>query len=84
MTQKLTCNHNSKIAVKIEGNCLNQDKTSFTHRNVVNFFVYELDIWSHDLRTEFILKDYLFGAFKLTKNVDLDKYFYSGYGIGFD
>ena len=27
---------------------------------------------------------YLFGAVKLTKNVDIDKYKYSGYGIGFD
>ena len=26
----------------------------------------------------------LFGAFKLTKNADIDKYKYSGYGIGFD
>ena len=26
----------------------------------------------------------LFGAVKLTKNTDIDKYKYSGYGIGFD
>ena len=26
----------------------------------------------------------LFGAVKLTKNADIDKYKYSGYGIGFD
>ena len=26
----------------------------------------------------------LFGAVKLAKNVDPDKYSYSGYGIGFD
>ena len=26
----------------------------------------------------------LFGAVKLTKNDDIDKYRYSGYGIGFD
>ena len=30
------------------------------------------------------LKNYLFGAVTLTKNVDIDKYGYSGYGIGFD
>ena len=28
--------------------------------------------------------DYLFGSVKLAKNADLDKYIYSGYGIGFD
>ena len=26
----------------------------------------------------------LFGAVRLTKNTDIDKYGYSGYGIGFD
>ena len=27
---------------------------------------------------------FLFGALKLVKNADLDKYFYSGFAIGFD
>ena len=30
------------------------------------------------------LANALFGAIKLTKNADIDKYKYSGYGIGFD
>ena len=30
------------------------------------------------------LKNRLFGAVTLTKNADIDKYRYSGYGIGFD
>ena len=30
------------------------------------------------------LENCLFGAVKLTKNADIDKYGYSGYGIGFD
>ena len=29
-------------------------------------------------------KNCLFGAVTLTKNADIDKYGYSGYGIGFD
>ena len=33
---------------------------------------------------DFTLGDYLFGAVKLTKNGDPDKYGYIGYGIGFD
>ena len=48
------------------------------------FFVYELDIWLQNLNTDLTLKDYLLGAGKLTKNVILDKYSYSGHGIGFD
>ena len=31
-----------------------------------------------------VLENCLFGAVKLTKNADVDKYGYSGYGIGFD
>ena len=37
-----------------------------------------------DLNIDFNLKSCLFGAVKLIKNTDLDKYSYSGYGIGFD
>ena len=75
---KLTYIHNPKIAVKFEGNCLKQEKVSFTHRNVVNIFiVYELVVWSRHLGTDFTLKGSLFGAIKLTKNVDPDNYFYS-------
>ena len=44
--------------------------------------VYELDRWSQDLNAECTLKNCLFGAAKLTKNTDPDKYPYSGYGIG--
>ena len=36
------------------------------------------------LSTDFTLKDSLFGAVRLTKNADADKYFYSRYNIGFD
>ena len=38
---------------------------------------------SHD-NDSTLKKLFLFGAVSLTKNVDIDKYGYSGYGIGFD
>ena len=57
---KLTYIHNYKTAVKFEENYLKQDIVSFTHWNVVNpFIVYEFDIWSHDLHTEFTLLELL-------------------------
>ena len=46
--------------------------------------VYELDTWSPDLNTDFILKDCLLAPMKLTKNTVPDQYKYSGYSIGFD
>ena len=39
---------------------------------------------SKELNTDFVLGNCLFGAVKLTKNVDPDNYNYSGYSIGFD
>ena len=77
--------HNSKIAVKLEENCLKPDKVSFTYRNVISFFIVdELDIWSRDLSTDFTLKDCLLGLVKLTKSSDPYKYSYPECSIGFD
>ena len=36
-----------------------------------------------NLNTDFKLDNCLFGSVKLTKNAHLDKYNYTGYGIGF-
>ena len=39
---------------------------------------------SRDFSIKFALSDCLFGAMKLAKNADPDKYRYNGYDIGFD
>ena len=66
-------------------NVCNKINYIFIHGNVVNFFiVYELDIWSRHLHSDFALSNCLFGAAKLTKNSDPDKYTYLGCGVGFD
>ena len=61
-------------------------KTShiLTHKKIVNIYiVYELAASSsHDSDTT--IKNCLFGAVTLTKNADIEKYKYSGYGVGFD
>ena len=76
--------NNSEIRVKFKGRCL-QDKITFTPRNVVNsMFVYNLDKWSKDLNADVTLKKFMFGAVKLTKIADPDKYSYSGYSSAFD
>ena len=56
----------------------------FTHTKVVNIYiVYELGASSSHISDPKI-KNCLFGAVTLTKNTDIEKYRYSGYGIGFD
>ena len=66
--------------LKFTGSCLKQTKISYNHGKLVNIYtVYELGAPSSH-----ILKNCIFGAVTLTKNADIDKYGYSGYGIGFD
>ena len=78
--------YGTKTRVKFIGNLkrLKQPKISYSHGKVVNIYiVYE---WgassSHD--NDHTLKNCLFGTVTFTKNADIDKYGYSGYGIGFD
>ena len=76
--------YGTKTRVKFTGSCLKQSKISYTHGKVVNIYiVYELGAsTSHD--NDPTLKHCLFGGVTLTKNADINKYGYSGYGIGFD
>ena len=76
--------YGTKTRVKFTGSCLKQSKISYTHGKVVNIYiVYELGASSSN-DNDPTLKNCLFGAVTLTKNADIDKYGYSGYGIGFD
>ena len=72
------------IWVKFNGSVLRQPKVTYTHGKVVNIYtVYEFgESSSND--NDATSKNCLFGAVTLTKNADIDKYGYSGYGIGFD
>ena len=76
--------YGTKIKIKFTGSCLKQSHHIFTDKKVVNIYiVYELAAsTSHD--SDPTLKNCLFGAVTLTKNADIEKYKYSGYGIRFD
>ena len=73
-----------RMYVKFNGSCLKQDKITFNHGKIVNIYIvcdlestikYDADI---------TLENCLFGAVKITKNTDVSKYKYFGYGITFD
>ena len=58
---------------------------SFLQECVLNLYItYEIDTSARDLNTDFTLGNSLFGAVKLTKNADPNKYGCSSYGVGFD
>ena len=74
---------NATLKVSFTGNYLKQDKV-YNHGKIANIcIVYEISS-THTSASSFNLKSWLFGAVKITKNVDISKYKYSGYGIGFD
>ena len=76
--------YGTKTRVKFNGSCLKQNKVTFNHRKVVNIYiVYELNGSSSNNNNPRV-RNSLFGAVRLTKNTDIDKYGYSGYGIKFD
>ena len=90
---KVTPNLNyygTKSRVEFYGSCLKQDKATFNHGKVVNIYiVYKtvsvFNISKYSSNDNYpTLENALFGAVSLTKNVDINKYKYSGYGIGFD
>ena len=63
---------------------MKQLKFTFTHKKVVNIYIfYELGASSsHD--SDSTIKSFLFGAVTLTENADIENYKYSAYGIGFE
>ena len=76
--------YGTKTRVKFHGSCLKQPKGSFDHKTIVNIYiVYELGA-STSNSDDPTLRNCLFDTATLTKNADIDKYGYSGYGIGFD
>ena len=76
--------YGTKTRVKFTKSYLKQSSHIITHKNIVNIYiVYELAASSSNVNDPTI-KNCLFGAVTLTKNADIEKYKYSGYGIGFD
>ena len=64
---------------------MKQDKITYTHGKIVNIYtVYEINKKDNTIISDLTLENCLFGAVTLTKNVNIDRYGYSGYGIGFD
>ena len=70
--------------INFNGHCLIKKNISIP-KKVVNLYIsYTLGPQLRNSNTDFTLSNCLFGSVKLTKNADLDKYKYTGYGMGFD
>ena len=74
----------NKIRVKLNGDCLKQDRPTLFCGGIINvYIVYEItDTFNPSSYPT--LENCLFGVAKLTKNADIDKYRCYSYGSGFD
>ena len=62
---------NDRIYLQFNGDCLKQNKVTYSHGNIVNIYVvYKLS--PHTGSTDFTIKNNLFGAVNLTKNSDCE------------
>ena len=77
-------NQNNRLGVTFSGNYMKQNELGYTHATVVNIYiVYELQNRTVN-SPDFTAQNCLFGAVKITKDVNTSHYKYSGYGISFD
>ena len=75
----------AELRVRLSGSCLKQNAITYNHGKSVNIYtVYEINKNYNTTSCDPTLENCLFGAVTLTKKADIDKYKYSGYGIGFD
>ena len=72
-----------KIRIKFDASLLNRFPPGFLHENIVNIYiVYEVTSKYNNSNYP-TLENCLFGSVQVTKNANIDKYGYSGYGIEF-
>ena len=84
LNQRIATCHMSKIKIKFDGSFSHRFPPTVIYGNIVNIYiVYEITSDYKDINYP-TLENCLFGSVKLTKNSDIDKNRYSGYGIGFD
>ena len=85
---KIYCNfaptfvdHHILPDITFNGHCLIKNNISIP-KNVASLYIfYKLNPQLRNLNTDFTLNNCSFGSVKLTKNADLYKYQYTGYGI---
>ena len=74
----------TKPRVRLSGSSLKQNVITYYHGKLVNIYIaYEINKTDNTTSSDPKLENCLFGAVALTKNADIDKYKYSGHGIGF-
>ena len=75
----------TKIRLRFSASCLKQNAITYKYEKSANIYiVYKINKNDHSTISDPALENCLFGAVTVTKNADIDKYGYPGYGTGFD
>ena len=74
----------SEIRIKFNGSFLNRFPPTIFHGDRLNIYIFYEITSDYSSINYPALENCLFGSAKLTKNADIDKHEYSGYGIGLD
>ena len=74
--------YGTKTSVKFTKSCFQQSRHILIHKHIVNICIVQELAASSSYDSNLTIKNCLFGALTLTKNADIEKYKYSGYGIG--
>ena len=82
LSPEINYNEN-KIRLNFSGSILQQKIITYNHKKVVNLYVVYI-ITKFQYNNNLTLTNALFGAIRITKNANIKKYNYLGYGIGFD
>ena len=73
------------MSVVFKSNYMKQNKVVYPNLSVINIYiVYKLDEINAKRNTDFSIQNALFGAIKITKDINTTHYKYNGYGICFD
>ena len=78
--------NNGRMNVYLSGNHIQQNIAGIPNNsNVINIYcVYQIEPIASSRDTTFTIQNALFAAMQITKNADISKYDYKGYGICFD
>ena len=73
-----------KMGIKFDQDLLTAEQKNFTTKIINVYIVYNLHAWPRNPTSNFKFKNCLFGSTSIVKNIDQEKYVYSGYKITFD
>ena len=73
-----------KIIIKFDKDPLGVEQNNYASKIVNVYIAYDLDTWLRDPTSNFKFKDCFFGATSVAKNIDKEKFMYSGDSWSFD